>query len=88
MTDHTDLIARLRAGCLPKGIASHWGDLQMEAADALDAADAEIERLNAQWKQFEEYDCDELKAANALIDKLTARLAEIQNAAIQKELTP
>lgn len=45
MTDYTDLIARLR-DTASRGV-SVWGDLQMGSADALEAAQAEIERLTA-----------------------------------------
>ena len=63
-----DLINRL-LDTASKGI-SVCGDLQMEAADAIEALQAENESLKARWKQFEKYDCDEIKVAYALADEL------------------
>ena len=69
-----DLIERLR-DTASKGV-SVWGDLQMEAADALEAAQAEIERHKMHIKHIGN---DALRTENAA---LRAELAAMREAYI------
>ena len=93
MTNHTDLIARLR-DTASRGV-SVWGDLQMGAADALEAAQAEIERLTADRRVLQADGkhpapcakfCEataftiELRRAQAEIERLTAELGDLPDA--------
>ena len=48
-TPNAELIARLRAGAFPTGMG-HWGDLHCEAADALEAQQAEIGHVMQGWR--------------------------------------
>lgn len=73
-TPNEELIARLRAGAFPTGMG-HWVDLHCEAADALEARQAEIGHVMQGWRC--ECSTDDACRFARERDTLRAQLAEL-----------